>query len=195
MIFAFAGEPEKESSMVLNETFEVFQELLIDILQRQAIWRQFEANLKGLSLKGNDLIRFIFYGYIISQLSDLRKFFDTDNDVYQFKLVVKHLQNADLKGYHETLFKQWKSLKMEKIANKHLLHLEKEAMQTEEVLLMENLGTFVEQLAIYLRKIEQEIGKNFHKTVQFDYDAFLENTKEEVNLFFKEIKSGAPGRN
>src|SRR3989344_2061996 len=99
----------EENCMSLNDELKFFQDLILDILTRRVVFKKFENELKKTYLtQDNDFVSLSWYGYIISQLSDCRKFFDRDENVHSFQFVVRHIEDEPIKKKHKELFETWK---------------------------------------------------------------------------------------
>ena len=113
---------------ILKDECSFFQELMLNILERRVIFKQFEEYLKEKQIEeNNDFLSFCHYGYVISQLSDCRKFFDRNSKAHNFSFVVKHMSDEKIKDEHDKILKKWRNNGLQTIANQHLLHADESA--------------------------------------------------------------------
>ena len=175
--------------MLLNDELSFFQNLLLDILTRQVVFRRFENEMKKTNLtQHNDLMSLSWYGYIISQLSDCRKFFDRDGNAHSFQFVVKHLKDESLKEKHGKLFEEWKNKKLETVLNKYMLHADMRVSEINTEVSMKTLDEFIEVLEKYLKDIVDDLSKNYSDIGSLNYAAYLSERENEVDIFFAEVR-------
>jgi hypothetical protein len=178
-----------ENCMSLNNELEFFQNLLLDILTRRAVFRKFETELKKTNLtEYNDMVWFVWYGYVISQLSDCRKFFDRDGRTHNFQFVVGHLKDKPLKNRHAELFEQWKNERLETVINKYMLHADQRASEMKTEVHLTALDTFIDDLEKYLKEIVDDLNKNYQGIGSLGTTGFLVEREHEVDVFFDEIR-------
>jgi hypothetical protein len=178
-----------ENCVSLNGELGFFQNLLLDILTRRVVFRKFEAELKKTNLtEYNDMVWFVWHGYVISQLSDCRKFFDRDGHAHSFQFVVKHLKDKPTKNRHIELFEKWKSEKLEAIINKYMLHADQgnSEMKTEVHLI--TLDAFINDLEKYLKEIVNDLNKSYQNIGSPNNSSFLAERGREVDTFFEEVR-------
>ena len=178
-----------ENCTSLNAELIFFQNLLLDILVRRTIFRKFENEMKGRMLAPqNDMMWLVWYGYVISQLSDCRKFFDRDGNAHSFSFVVKHLKDSALKDRHVALFDKWKSEKLETIINKYMLHADQRAAEIKTEVHLATMDDFIDNLEKYMPEIVGDLTKNYQGIGSMNYAAFLPEREREVNVFFEEVR-------
>lgn len=179
----------KNKCTVLNEELEFFQNLNLDILTRRAVFKKFEDEMKKTHLtKDNDFMSISWYGYIVSQLSDCRKFFDKDGNVYSFKFVVKHIIDSKLQAKHGALFKKWQNNKFETVINKYLLHADKRVSEVKTEVSAQTLNKFIDELENYLKEIVADLTKNYSAISSLNYEGYLTDREREVEVFFEEVR-------
>lgn len=176
--------------MNLNNELGFFQKLLLDIMTRRVIFRKFEAELKKTNLTeyNNYMVRFVWYGYVISQLSDCRKFFDRDVRTHNFQFVVEYLKNVSLKNRHTELFDQWKNEKLEVVINKYMLHADQRASEMKTEVHLATLDTFIDDLKTYLEDVVDDLNNNYQCISSLGTTDFLLEREHEVKVFFDEIR-------
>jgi hypothetical protein len=179
----------QENCMSLNDESVFFQNLLLDIMTRRAVFRKFESELKKTKLTTyNDIVWLVWYGYAISQLSDCRKFFARDGKAHSFQFVVRHIKDESLKNRHAELFEKWRSDKLEAIINKHMLHADQGADGTKPEVSVTVLDAFIDNLEKYLKDIIAHLNINYQGISSLNYDAYLGDRELEVDTFFSEIR-------
>ena len=175
--------------MHLNKELEFFQNLNLDILMRRAVFKKFEDKMKGTKLtQHNDVMALIWYGYVISQLSDCRKFFDRDNRTHSFKFVIGHIKEFALKEKHTKLFKLWKAKGLETVLNNYMLHADMRFSELSTKISVRVLDAFIDKLEIFLKDIVGYLNKNYSGIGSLNYDNYLQDREHEVDVFFEEIK-------
>ncbi len=173
----------------LNQELDFFQEILLDILIRQAVFKKINIKLKQTTLSNtNDVFLLISYGYIISQIADLRKFFDPDIRAHQFSFITCHLSSKKFIKKHENIHKFWKEKNLEAIANKRLLHADKDFDQQKMTATFSDIDTLIKKIEKYMKEIIVDLDKNYKDITTLDYGDYLSEREKEVNTFFEEIK-------
>ena len=173
----------------LNENLVFFQDLILAILTRRIVFKKIEDEMKKTTLtEHNDVMFFIWYGYIISQLSDCRKFFDRDGSAYSFQFVVKHLNDSTIENKHQDLFQNWKDEKLETVLNKYMLHADKRASEINTEVSVKSMNKFIDNLENYLKEIVDDLNKNYSGIGSMSYDGYLKDREGEVDTFFDQIK-------
>jgi hypothetical protein len=179
----------KNDCIELSNEYKFFENLIIDVLLRRAVLKKFEEKIKKTNLTiNNGIISLIWYGYVISQLSDCRKFFDKDNNAHNFKFVARHVKSVTLQKEHHRLFKFWKESGLENFINKYLLHADKSAGSLDNKALPKDIDKFINQLEIYFNKIGQELISDYSGVSNQHYKSYLQESSEGAEIFFKEIK-------
>lgn len=174
--------------MELSSEFTFFQNLLLNILKRRAVFKKFESKMKSTYLtEHNDVMALFWYGYIVSQLSDCRKFFDRDNNSHSFQFVVRHLKDDSLRKKHIELFETWKNGKLETVLNKNLLHADMRFEEIDTKVSVQVLNSFIDELEKYIEQMIDDLAKNY-SIGALNYDSFLLERKREVDIFFEEVR-------
>ncbi|HEX8946902.1 MAG TPA: hypothetical protein VF829_01675 [Candidatus Paceibacterota bacterium] len=180
---------EKERCMELNNEFIFFQNLLLDILTRRAVFKKFEDEMKKTHLtEHNDMMSLVWYGYTVSQLSDCRKFFDRDGNAHSFQFIVRHLKDDVLKKKHGELFDTWKNEKLETVLNKYLLHADMRTSEIKTEVSVRALDSFIDQLEKYIKAMVDDLSKNYSGIGALTYDGYLPDREREVDIFFEEVR-------
>ncbi len=180
-----------DSCMNLNDELKFFQDLILDILTRRAVFKKFEDELKKTHLtQYNDFVSLSWYGYVISQLSDCRKFFAKHDDAHSFQFVVGHIKDVFLKERHKTLFETWTDKKLKTVLNKYMLHADKRVSEKTEVS-AQTLDAFIDDFEKYLKEIVQDLTKNYANIGSLNYDTYLKDRESEVDVFFEEVRKVA----
>ena len=172
-----------------EQRIRVFQKLSLDILTRRAVFRKFEDGMKGTKLtEYNDVMALVWYGYVISQLSDCRKFFDRDSNSHSFKFIVDHIKEESLKEKHSQLLGLWKNEQLETVLNKYMLHADARFSEVSTVVSVKSLDIFIDQLDIFLKDIVTYLTKNYSDIGSMDYSHYLPDREREVDIFFEEVR-------
>ena len=175
--------------MSLNDELSFFQNLLLDLLTRRAVFKKFENEMKKTHLtESNDMMLLVWYGYIISQLSDCRKFFDRDGNAHSFQFVVRHIKDEPLKKKHEGLFGTWKDKKMETVLNKYLVHADHRFSEINTEISVKILDEFIDDLEKYIKEIVDNLTENYLGISSLIYDTYLPDREREVEKFFEEVR-------
>jgi len=173
----------------LNKELDFFQNLILDILTRRSVFRKFEDKIKNTCLtEHNDMVALVWYGYIVSQLSDCRKFFDRDSNAHSFQFVIRHLKDDFLKKGHVKLFAIWKNKKLETIVNKYLLHADQQVGRIKTEVSIKILDDFIDDLEKYIKQIVNDLNENYSGIGSLNYDPYLMERENEVEIFFEEIR-------
>ncbi len=178
----------QNNCMVLNNEFTFFQNLLLNLLTRRVVFKKFEDGMKNTHLtEHNDVVALFWYGYIVSQLSDCRKFFDRDNNAHSFQFVVRHLKNDSLRKKHGELFETWKNGKLETVINKYLLHADMRFEEIDTKVSVQVLNSFIDELEKYIKQMIDDLAKNY-SIGALNYDGFLPEREREVDIFFEQVR-------
>ncbi len=162
----------KHSNPKLQKYTDVFQNIMLDCLQRRVFFRCFEAVVKGKGIgRDNSFLLFYSMDYFRSQLADLRKFFDKDPRVYEFSYITKHC--GLLKRRHKELFGYWEEIFQDQ-ANKAAFHIERDYI-THGVD-VQVLDDFIDKLNDYLNLVIEELNRAGYKVKH------IERGKESVFL-------------
>jgi hypothetical protein len=183
------AEPDEENCMSLNDELVFFQNLLLDILTRRVVFKKFENEMKTTKLTvNNDMMMLVWYGYVISQLSDCRKFFDRDGNAHSFQFVVGHIKEESLKNRHAELFGMWKDKKLETVLNKYMLHADQRVSEINTEVSVTALDAFIDDLEKYVKETFDDLNKNYQGISSLNYDTYLGERKLEVDTFFNEVR-------
>ena len=175
--------------MSLNDELTFFQNLLLDVLTRRVVFGKFETEMKKTKLTAdNDMMALVWYGYVISQLSDCRKFFDRDGNAHSFQFVVRHIKDETLKNRHAELFGIWKDKKLETVLNKYMLHADQRVGEIKTEVSVTVLDAFINDLEKYVKEIVSNLNENYDGISALQYDAYLKDREPEVDIFFNEVR-------
>jgi hypothetical protein len=175
--------------MELSSEFTFFQNLLLSILTRRAVFKKFEDEMKKTHLtEHNDMMALVWYDYAVSQLSDCRKFFDRDGNAHSFQFVVRHLKDEPLKNRHTELFAIWKDKKLETVLNKSLLHADMRVGEIKTEVSVQVLNSFIDELEKYIKQMIDDLKKNYSDIGVLNYDGWLPERGREVDAFFEEVR-------
>lgn len=178
-----------DNCMELSSEFTFFQNLLLDILTRRAVFKKFEDEMKKTHLtEHNDIMSLVWYGYAVSQLSDCRKFFDTNGNAHSFQFVVRHIKDEPLKRKHKALFEVWKNKKLETVLNKYLLHADQRVSEIKTEISVKILDEFINDLEKYIKQIVDDLNRNYSGIGSLTYDTYLPDREREVDVFFEEVR-------
>lgn len=154
----YRKEPSEinRNTKLIEEHLGVFNNLLINILQRRGFFRVFENNLIGkapdIIVKENKFINFYTMDYTRNQIVDLRKFFETDKNSYKISFLVDNLSNEQLKSNHKKLFQCWdKNFKDQ--ANKLIMHLDQKTESLARAINKSDLDRFIDDLNMFFDNI------------------------------------------
>ena len=175
--------------MILNDELTIFQNLILSVLARRVVFKKFEDEMKKTTLtEHNDVMWLVWYGYIVSQLSDCRKFFDRDESAHSFQFVVRHISDSALREKHIDLFQSWKDNKLETVLNKYLLHADKQAGGNKTEVSVTTLNTLIDNLEVYLKEIVDDLNKHYSGIGSMDYVNYLKDREAEVDVFFGQVR-------
>lgn len=184
-------ENPQQDCHILEEYLKIFQDLMLTILQRRALFRAFESSLIGKNISvENPFLKFYAGDYRRSQLADLRKFFDNNNryPTYKFSFITEHCFDKTILDSHKNLFKEWKD-KFEDIANKSDFHIEQGFVSTP--IFKKQLDDFIDAMNNYIDEVIILLVKDGHRiSYQMgrkpDSD-FLVNWQKEYFDEFKKV--------
>ena len=185
----------KDTCKALEEYMMTFQQLMLDILQRRALFRVFENSIIGKdgSIANNMFVRFYAADYTRAQLTDLRKFFETDKRAYKISFVFNHLADKTDQRKHGDIYEgKWKNdvkwnISLEDLANKAVMH--KEINFSSPDLYKNQLDDFIDELNNFLDQLVSSLTReNFEISFlsrSLDSD-FLTNQQEaDFNEYLK----------
>jgi len=110
----------------IKDTLNIFQMIMLDMLRRQAVMEVFEARaIIGKVAKDNIALYIYVSDYLRAQFSDLRKFFETDDNSHRIIDLTTLLPYGPTKNMHKHLFDVWKK-DYQNTTNKYFFHREKE---------------------------------------------------------------------
>ena len=174
------------SQINIEEHASFFQQLMLDILQRRALFRAFESSITGKNILNNFFISFYATDYIRSQLTDLRKFFETESKSYKLSSLTNCLVDKTIKNIHTNIFEtKWKTdlswnVSLEDLANKAVMH--KEINYISSQLYKVQLDLFIDTMNDFLDKLISALSSENHKVSligrSLDSD-FLKNQQEK----------------
>ena len=178
-----------ESKTTIEEHTLTFQQLLLDMLQRRALFRAFENSLIGKdgSMGYNLFVHFYAVDYLRAQLTDLRKFFDTDGRSYRFEVILEHLKSPVFREQYESikankweLDEQWQ-LSLRDLANKAVMHKDLEGVSVEGVF-KNQLDEFIDALNVFMDDVVDGLTAEGYKVSylmrSLDSD-FLKNQQQK----------------
>lgn len=176
---------------VLEEYSKIFQDLMLTILQRRALFRALEDSLidKNISAE-NPFLKFYAGDYRRSQFADLRKFFDNNKrfPTYKFSFITEHCSDKTILDSHKNLFKEWQD-KFEDVANKSDFHVEQGFVAMP--VFKKQLDCFIDEVNEYIDKVIEILVKDGY---QISYQMgrkpdsdFLVNWQKEYFDEFKKI--------
>jgi len=148
-----------------EEYTDAFQQLILDILQRRSLFRAFENSIIGVdkSITKNCFVTFYSIDYTRSQLTDLRKFFETDGRSYKISSIFSAMSDKTVQRKHKDIFEnEWKSEKnwgvsLDDLANKTVMHTERgyslpDVFKDQLDELIDKLNTLLDELIVCLKK-------------------------------------------
>jgi len=176
---------------VLEEYSKIFQDLMLTILQRRALFRALEGSLNDKNISAeNPFLKFYAGDYRRSQFADLRKFFDNNKrfPTYKFSFITEHCSDKTILDSHKNLLKEWQD-KFEDIANKSDFHIEQGFIATP--VFKKQLDDFIDAVNEYIDKVIDVLVKDGYQISyqmgrKSDSD-FLVNWQKEYFDEFKKI--------
>jgi hypothetical protein len=109
----------------VRETATTLQETILDVLRRRAVMEAMEEQARKKVAQDDPTLTLLAADYLRAQLSDLRKFFETDGRSHRLKdLTAKLPSTASVKQKHDALLGMWQG-SYEEVANQYFLHREK----------------------------------------------------------------------
>jgi hypothetical protein len=181
-------------SKMIEEYALTFQQLMLDVLQRRSLFRAFENSIIGKdgSIENNMFVRFYAADYTRAQLTDLRKFFETDNRSYKISFIFDHLKDKIVQEKHKNIYENsWKAdknwdMSLEELANKTVMHKEIGSYSPYVYKnhldgFIDNLNDLLDELVTSLRKegfevsyLERSLDSDFLKSQQSeDFNEYL----------------------
>ncbi len=134
------------------------------------------------------MMALVWYGYVISQLSDCRKFFDRDGNAHSFQFIVQHTKDELLKDRHIELFGTWKDKKLETVLNKYMLHADQRVGEIKTDVSVTVLDAFIDDLEKYVKEIVGNLSESYDGISVLEYDSYLKDREPEVDIFFNEVR-------
>lgn len=179
---------EKSNCLELQKEIDFFDELISDIKMRQVLFEKFEKYLINKKIDssfpdGNDFCRMIVRGYLIQQVLDFKKFFDTDNRSYSFSFIVKHGVN-NFKEKHDELLKIWKGRELESVRNKVFAHSQKD--YTNFSVEKKDIDDFINKTVILFKDIINDLEKKYSISSTYfnENKNYLIEVANDVEVFF-----------
>lgn len=188
---AEVGKPNGIES--LRKHLDLFQELMLGILERRAIFCSLEKLMIGKpknSVEDNSFIKSYTSDYLRSQLADLRLFFERDSKAYRLSYVTDHCKKDCCKAQHKLIFDTyWKkgsgTLCLEDAANKAIFHREMDFNASSGVA-REDLDICIDQLDSFLDQLVSELTTDgyymSHLVREIRYDEITNNVKQFIKL-------------
>ena len=178
----------EDTCNMLEEYMLTFQQLMLDILQRRSLFRAFENSIIGKdgSIANNMFVRFYAADYTRAQLTDLRKFFETDNRSYKISFVFDHLKDKTVQQKHKDIYEnKWKAdknwdISLEELANKTVMH--KEIGSSPSDIYKNHLDDFIDNLNELLTELVSNLTKEGFKVSYLERSLdsdFLKNQQSE----------------
>jgi hypothetical protein len=172
----------------LNNVLNHFQNLTLDLIKRRSIYKKFQHEMMRFGIiNTNDFVMFCTSGYILSQLSDLRKLFDLDKDVFKFKEITDKISCDAIRLKHEKLFIFWKNQNFERLANNHLLHSNKERYHDEISISINALDGLIDDVDGYLGEIINDLTTTYSGVSPLIYSGFLREVDNDCEIFFNTL--------
>jgi hypothetical protein len=120
---------EKET---VESHIEVFQQIMLNIVQRRALFRSLENSIIGkpAEIESNFFVKFYAFDYLRAQLTDIRKFFENDSKSYKISTITNNLDDKSMKDAHTEMYtNRWKKddeweMSLSDLANKMIMHAE-----------------------------------------------------------------------
>lgn len=177
---------EKETPCCLiktiDEVADIFQQIMLDVLQRRAVWEALEGTAVGKVAANDATLVILAADYVGSQLSDLRKYFDTDNRVYQIAGLTKILPlGSKSQQEHVRLFAVWRQ-DYQELANQYYFHRQRGYINPGSTS-KSNLNRFIEEVNLFLDTLIKELCSAGHKV------AYTERQKDKG--YIKDVKDSA----
>lgn len=178
-----------ENKTAIEEHTLTFQQILLDMLQRRALFRAFENSLIGKdgSIEHNLFVHFYAVDYLRAQLTDLRKFFDIDGRSYRFQIVLDHLKSPIFQKQYDSIKEekwefdeQWQ-LSLHELANKAVMHKDLAGISVEGVA-KNQIDEFIDALNAYMDDVVDGLTTEGYKVSylmrSLDSD-FLKNQQQK----------------
>lgn len=174
---------------IVQEAAEVFQQMMLDILQRRAVEEALEERTIGKVSADESTLRIYAADYVGSQLADLRKFFDTDGRAFQVKVLTALLPAGSKSQIeHTRLFGVWKK-DYENLANQYYFHRQKGYVNPGSIS-KKSLNQFIEEMNSFLDILVEDLTKAGYAVsyiVRKIGSGYFEDIKESANKFFEKI--------
>jgi hypothetical protein len=166
----------------VKDATDVFQQIMLDILQRRAVEEALEERAVGKVSEDDPTLKIYGADYVGSQLADLRKFFETDGRSYKVASLTGVLPLGNkTKIEHARLYGIWKK-DYEDLANQYYFHREK-GYANPGGISKAALNSFIEATNSFLDLLVSELT-NAHFSVAY--------VVREINSgYFKDIKDSA----
>lgn len=165
---------------VVQEAAQELQEVMMDMLRRRAVFEALEERAVGKVAQDNEILRLLASDYLRSQLSDLRKFFETNGRSHRASdLTAKLPTGSKVQQTHKSLFARWKS-QFEPVANQYMLHRQKGYVPPPGTS-RGDLDHFINDIGLFLDGLIGEL-------VAANYD--VAHVSREIS-YFQQIKADA----
>lgn len=179
--------PNLVTDAALREELDVFQQIMVDIFQRRAVFEGMEDRMLDRTLADDTTYRIYIADYVGSQLADLRKFFEQDGRAYKVSNLIGRLPIGNAtKTEHDRLHDVWKSDYVA-LANQYFFHRQKGAAPPTSVMkarlnaFMEDMNSMIETLVGELTAANYDVA-----SLQIGTDApYYKDVRTTANKFFE----------
>lgn len=179
--------PNLITDAALREELDVFQQMMVDIFQRRAVFEGMEDRMRDRTLTDDTTYRIYVADYVGSQLADLRKFFEQDGRAYKVSGLIARLPVGNsTKLEHDRLHDIWKSDYVA-LANQYFFHRQKGAAPPTSVM-KERLNAFIEDMNSMIGVLVSELtAANFDVPfLQIGTDTpYYKDVKATASKFFE----------
>lgn len=169
----------------IREGISVFQEIMLDILQRRAVEEALEQRAIGKIPEGDSTLNIYVADYVGSQLADLRKFFETDGRSHQIITLTATLPvGSKSKQKHMRLHGIWKK-DYEDLANQYYFHRQK-GYANPGGISKSALNSFIEDINSFLELLVTELtdaGFSVAYVVRGIGSGYFKDIKDSANDF------------
>lgn len=168
---------------------EVFQQIMLDILQRRAVEEALEESATGKVPVDDSTLRICAADYVGPQFGDLRKFFETDGRSYQIKALTAVLPaGSRVQQEHSRLFGIWKK-DYEDLANQYYFHRQKGYANPGSTS-KSALNSFIEDVNSFLTLLVSDLtdaGFSVAYVVREIDSGYFKDIKDSANEFFGKL--------
>jgi hypothetical protein len=159
---------EKE---MVESHIQVFQQIMLNILQRRSIFRSLENSIIGkpAEIESNFFVKFYAFDYLRAQLTDIRKFFENDSKSYKISTITNNLTDKSMKDTHTEMYtNRWKKddeweMSLSDLANKMIMHAEigylsPDVYTNQLDFFIDELNTFLDELVRAVTAARYNVG-------------------------------------